>query len=149
MGWAPAAAPIGCAAAPFPRRVPNATRPARSCAQPRSWFPQEGGRAGAGPISPPPSRPQPRWDKTQAAARENPGSGFHPVAERRGRVPFAARAPAPRTQLRERGSPRADTRQPERRGSIFSRAMNGARENLPEPAETFSAPGVAAAAAAA
>lgn len=98
--------------------------------------------------------PRPPADPSRAGIkprprRENPGSDFHPVAERRGRVPFAARAPAPRTQLRERGSPRADTRRPERRGSIFSCAMNRARENLPETAETFSAPGVAAAAAAA
>lgn len=144
----PAAAPIGCAAAPSPRRAPPAVRPAGSRPQPRSCFQPEGGRAGAGPSPRPAAHPA-HGDKTRAAARGNPGSCWLRSPGRRGRDRPAASAPAPRTRLREWGAPRGDTQRPGRRGGTFSRAMKRARENPPEPTETFPAPGVAAAAAAA
>lgn len=41
--------------------------------QPGSWFPLEGGRAGAGPVSQPRTRPRARGDKTRPAPPGNPG----------------------------------------------------------------------------
>lgn len=53
---------------PAPRAPRHAPSPLLPSA--RSWFPLEGGRAGAGPVSPPRTRPGRRGDKTWAAARE-------------------------------------------------------------------------------
>lgn len=106
LGGPPAAAPIGCAAAPCSRRVPPATRPASSRPQPRSWFLQEGGRAGAGPVSSLRTRAGAREDKTLGGLRE-PRVRQPPERGEAGPVPPAARASAPRTRLPERGAQRA------------------------------------------
>lgn len=126
-----------------PRHAPSLLPPAASELLPA------GGRTRRGGPSPRPACDPARGDKTLAAARGNPRSRWLRSAGRRGRGRSAAGAPAPRTRLPEWGSPRADTRRPGRRGGTFSRAMKRARETRPQPAETFPAPRVAAAAAAA
>lgn len=94
------------------------------------------------------TRPGAREDKTLGGVR-GPRVRQPPERGEAGPVPLAARASAPRTRLPERGAQRAGARRPERRGCTCSPAMKRVQENPLELAETFPAPGVAAAAAAA
>lgn len=149
LGGPPAAAPIGCAAAPCSRRVPPATRPASSRPQPWSWFLQEGDAQGRDPS--PRFAPEPGRARIKPSAGcGNPGSGSLRSAERRGRS-LRLPAPPPLGPGCRSGVPsaRGHTRRPERRGCTCSSAMKRVRENPLELPETFPAPGVAAAAAAA
>lgn len=139
---APAAAPIGCtvapsrAARPPPRAQPA---PARSPGTGSRWKEDAQGRDWSPRPAPDPERAgiKPgRW-------RRGAGALSPPESGEAGPAPI--RFPRPRPSDPGPGAGRP-TRRPDRPGGTFSRAMKKARENQPEPIETFPAAGVAAAA---
>lgn len=124
-------------AQPAPALSPGAGSCRRGNAQGRDPSPRFAPEPGRAKIKP-------------SAGCGNPGSGSLRSAERRGRS-LRLPAPPPLGPGCRSGVPsaRGHTRRPERRGCTCSSAMKRVRENPLELPETFPAPGVAAAAAAA
>lgn len=158
-GRAAAAGLLGGGLRP-PLRLAAPPPPARAaCPQPRAQ-PAPALSPGAGSCRRGDAQgrdPSPRFAPEPGRARikpsagcGNPGSGSLRSAERRGRS-LRLPAPPPLGPGCRSGVPsaRGHTRRPERRGCTCSSAMKRVRENPLELPETFPAPRVAAAAAAA